>query len=74
MWTIYKCYLPAGRSVSEKTVPKVLSTTWGLQPRAEKRDIFMKNGDEGKDVFSDIQGIFGMDYISVLLIEFQTLQ
>ena len=34
----------------------------------------MKNGNEGKDVFSDIQGIFGMDYISVLLIEFQKLQ
>ena len=26
----------------------------------------MKNGNEGKDVFSDIQGIFGMDYIGVL--------
>ena len=34
----------------------------------------MKNGNEGNDVFSDIQGIFGMDYISVPLIEFQTLQ
>ena len=42
--------------------------------RGEKRDIFMKNGNEGKDVFSDIQGIFGMNYIGVLLIEFQTLQ
>ena len=31
---IHICYLPGGRSVTEKTVPEVLSTARGRRPRA----------------------------------------
>ena len=32
--TVYICYLPAGRSVLGKTVPKVLTTARGRRPTA----------------------------------------